>query len=189
MRKSCGWLAWAAIPSVVVIFLGGPASADCHGSGDTEGSGHKTVGAGTQDLSWNLSSRSTSVSSVTNSSMLTSVCLEARSDWITSSGHYDARASRNCRPGSSRSGTLTDPSGWGGRSVNGLQKAAGCEYNQATSPTTYSVCQYVVASIAGCGFPSDSARPWTAWSHAVFLRAQDGSLQFNNGGVVSDPNN
>ena len=105
---------------------------------------------------------------------------------MTTSGHYDARGARNCQPGTTRSGTITDPSGWSGRNVTGIQKAAGCTYNQ-TSPPSYSGCSHVPAS--GCTFPAESAGAWTHTSHAILLRAQDGTVNFNSGGVPSDFNN
>jgi hypothetical protein len=62
----------------------------------------------------------------------TNYCLEARVDWMTESGHYDAHASRNCAATGStaRTGTLLEPANWGGRTVTGLQKAAGYIYGQ-----------------------------------------------------------
>mgnify|MGYP000943592718 CR=1 FL=1 len=57
--------------------------------------------------------------------MPTTMCLDAIVDWMTVSGHYDARNARNCAPGTSRSGTITEPANWGNRDVTGLQKAAG----------------------------------------------------------------
>ena len=42
---------------------------------------------------------------------------------------------------------------------------------------------------SGCTFSAASARAWTHTSHAILLRAQNGTVDFNNGGVPSDANN
>lgn len=103
--------------------------------------------------------------------MSTAVCQDTRVDWMTTSGHYDARGARTCQVGSLRVGAIYDPAGWSARDVTGLQKAAGCVYNQG--PVTYSGCQYVSASASGCPFPT-TARVWTAKVHSILLRAQSG---------------
>ncbi len=170
-----------------VILLGATAaSADCHGNGVNSGNGYKFVGApgSQQTMTWSLPDRSTYVRSETGAAMSLSICLEARSDWMTQSGHYDARAARNCDDGSSVAGTWKEPSSWGGRAVTGLQKAAGCKYVQTADPS-YADCDYVEESVGGCPFQSGAARAWTASSHAMFLRRQNGQLESNNGGDVN----
>lgn len=114
--------------------------------------------------------------------MSTSVCLEAIVDWMTEAGHYDARASRNCMPASGRSGSRTEPSGWGGRDVTGLQKAAGCKYVQ-TEPPEYSNCEYLPHSEAGCSV--GDAHYWYTPGHAVWLRRENGETEYNDGGNVA----
>lgn len=179
MTRRLLWL----VSSALALVLGSATSAfaDCHGDGDNSGSGTTNVGPTTssQYLAWDLSDRKMTVRATNSDEVSTNYCLEARNDWITdgrvtSGGHYDARASRNCDAtgASVRGGTITEPSSWGGRNVKGLQKAAGCIYDQypAGDPTEYLGCVYVPESKSGCTFPQDSARPWTAMSHAVYLR-------------------
>ena len=121
--------------------------------------------------------------------MSTDICLDALVDWMTTSGHYDARDARNCKPGpnSYRSGSIIEPSDWGGRSVTGLQKAAGCKYIQTTSPSTYGTCDYAPETPAPCKFNTNDAHPWYTKGHAVWLRRQDGTIEFNDGGNVQSP--
>lgn len=158
---------------------------ECHGDGDNAGSGTTHVGAGgTQIMTWNLGDRTTYVSSDAGPGMSTDNCLEARSDWMTASGHYDARAARTCKPGGHREGTWIDPAGWAGRDVTGLQKAAGLVYHQ--SPPSYGDSDYVAASVSGCLFTGGAA--WNDYSHAMFLRRQNGDIETWNGGDPSDPN-
>lgn len=198
MTRRLVWL--VSIALTIVVGSASSAFADCHGDGDGDGSGTTNVGPTTssQYLAWSLSSRTMTVRAMNSDNVSTNYCLEARNDWITDGvitpgGHYDARASRNCdaTSNSTRGGTITEPSNWGGRTVRGLQKAAGCIYDQypAGDPPEYLGCVYVAASKDGCTFPQNSARAWTAMSHAVFLRREDGTTDYNDGGAVSSPDN
>jgi hypothetical protein len=103
---------------------------------------------------------------------------------MTTDNHYDARISRNCDATgtSNRGGAFqTEPSNWGGRTVTGLQKAAGCVYQQAGTPY-YSGCEYLAGSQAGC---EPSATAWNTYSHATFLRREDGTTPvYWDGGFV-----
>lgn len=178
---------------MVTIFLlsgAGTAFADCHGDGDDAGSGSTSVGSGYQSMAWNLGNKETYVSSRTLPEMSNQVCLEARSDWMTSglfAGHYDARAARNCDDDSNRGGSILETS-WGAN-VTGLQKAAGCKYRQDAEEPYYSNCDYVPESQSGCTFGANSARAWTAMSHAVLMRKQNGEIKWNDGGIATDPDN
>ncbi len=123
----------ALVPLAMLFLLTGAGSAfgDCHGDGDNAGSGTTSVGAGYQTMTWNLGDMVTYVSSNALPDMSNTVCLEARSDWMTSglfAGHYDARAARNCDNNSTRGGNIWEIA-WGAH-VSGLQKAAGCKYRQ-----------------------------------------------------------
>lgn len=167
----------------------GLALADCHGNGDDAGSGSSSVGAGYQSMAWNLAGMATYVSSRTLPDMSNSVCLEARSDWMTTglfAGHYDARAARNCDNDSTRGGHIYETA-WAAN-VSWLQKAAGCKFNQTSNPY-YSDCDYVSESQPGCPFVASSARSWTAKSHAVLMRTQAGENKWNDGGDPGDPDN
>lgn len=179
-----------------VIACEGAADADCQGDGDTSGSGTKYVGASgsEQHWSWNLSGRQIYVGSTTGSGMSTSVCLDAAADWMTKAGdgHYDARFARNCRPGSFYGGTFTEPSDFGGSSVTGLQKAAGCRYVQTANPY-YDDCAYDTESAVNpdtgsyCKF--SRALPWTSKCAGFFIRHEDGTVDINNGGDVNSCSN
>lgn len=166
------------------IAFGTTAQADCHTDGIDVGGAYTDVGQGTssQFMSWNKTSREVKVYSTASSGMSTEVCLDAIVDWMTVSGHYDNRTSRNCDPGSSRSGIRYEDSGWAGRTITGLQKAAGCRYVPGPS---YENCMYVPASESGC--PISSASFWYEKGHAVWLRRENGDVEYNNGGNEASP--
>jgi hypothetical protein len=178
------------LAAVVAMVLGSSASAlaDCHGIGTLSGAANANQGPGAsyQNLQWDRNARTATVWASNTDEVLPSYCLDAAVDWITAAGHYDARIARNCDDTgtSTRGGTVNEPSGWGGRTVNGLQKAAGCYYEQ-TSPPYYSLCEYVPGSAAGCYFSTATA--WNNYSHSTFLRRQDGSTQPWDGGLVQYP--
>lgn len=186
-------LAVVPLGLAVALLAGGPAFADCHGDGVNSGSGRKYVGAGTQFWEWSLANGESTTTSQSYSGMSYDLCLESRFDWETQSGHYDARATRMCGKPYSYGGVVGEPLSWGGRDVTGLQKAAGCKYLQtsppASSPPDYGDCEYDSDSETGCPFAANSAQAWNEKNHAVFLLRQDGTVEQNDGGVVSDPDN
>jgi hypothetical protein len=174
----------------LMVMSSGVAWADCHGNGDNYGAATVHMGGSNkyQYMYWNKADRLVRVVSKTSSGMSTDICLDAYMDWMTESGHYDARIARNCFPatGSYREsdsggdGYQPEPAGWGGRTVTGLQKAAGCKYLQ-TGSTSLGPCDYVepesVCDISG-------AHPWTSKTQRVWIRFQNGLIDYNNGGDV-----
>ena len=185
IRRGLTVLAAAVVAVVITATL---AWADCHGDGDNAGTGTKHVGANnsTQTMTWNLGDRTTYVWSEAGSGMSTDHCLEAQSDWETVAGHYDARAARTCKPGGHREGTYTEAASWSGRDVTGLQKAAGCIYQQYP-PDYLNSCDYVAESEDTSMCPFGAAFPWNDKTHAVYLRRENGDIEFNDGGDPSDP--
>jgi hypothetical protein len=160
-----------------------------HGNGPDSGSASTNLGPTTssQTITWNLGARQASAWATNSDGVSTSYGIDAITDWITADDHYDSRTARNCDAtgSSTRGGTRNEPSDWGTRDVNGLQKAAGCFYLQNTTPS-YSNCQYIQASIDGCTF--GAAKIWTHKSHEVWLRREDGTVDHNDGGFVQLPN-
>lgn len=182
--------------AITFILIGTTAAwADCHAStGDTSGSGSETIGAGSQSWSWNRLIGEAYVSGNANNGMDLDKCLDTFVDWMTTSGHYDARIARNCKPGGGRAGTITEPSSWGGRTISGLQKAGACKYFQDASPPGY----YQPTNPTLCGYDSESADEdghvcyigpagtWTSKCGAYFIRHEDGTIDFNDGNQVQD---
>jgi hypothetical protein len=52
---------------------------------------------------------------------------------------------------------------------------------------TYDSADYVAESAPGCPFPIQGGA-WNDYSHAMFLRRQNGDIETWNGGDPSDPN-
>lgn len=178
------------VPLVVVlsVWYSYPAFAECHGSvASNSGSGTTGVGptSSSQTMTWNYGDRRAAATAQNSDETETSYCIDATTDWLTSSGHYDARVARNCDATgvTIATGARPEPSGWGSRDVNGLQKAFSCFYNQTSTPGIYSGCVYLAAGLAGC--VHDGAQIWSHASHEVWLRRQDGTPEHNDGGVVS----
>jgi len=115
--------------------------------------------------------------------MSTDICLDAYVDWETTvgGGHYDRRQGRNCKPGSGFGGTITEPSNFNGRPVTGLQKAAGCRYEQVPS-AHLGTCDYDTEGESNCYF--SSALAWTSKCAATLVRHEDGTTDFEDGGDV-----
>lgn len=178
---------------VVTIGLAAPAFADCHGDGVNSGSTQTYVGVGIQRWEWSLANRRAYTRSESQPAMSYDLCLDAIFDWETQSNHYDSRVTRMCAKGRAHGGTVTEPAGWGGRTVTGLQKAAGCKYLQtsppAASPPDYAACDHDPDSETGCPITANAANAWNTLDHAVFLMRQDGQVEINPGGAVSDPDN
>jgi hypothetical protein len=187
--------------TVLLLVLGhGLAWADCHGDGDNSGSGTQHVGAAanTEHWTWDLSSREIFVQSDTSSLLNLDDCMDANVDWMTSTaggqpngGHYDSRTARDCKPSGFRQGTITEPSGFDGCDVTGLQKAAGCRYNQDTGNETG--CLYdgetAIDPDTGqfCHFNSDGL-VYGSLCHAIFIRYENGTSDFNGGSDVNTCN-
>ena len=182
-----------AIPFAAVMLTAGPALADCHGDGDDGGDGTATIGvSGSEQIGkWRLNQERVRVKATTGSGMNTDNCHDAAVDWMTTSGHYDNRIARNCRPGtlaesnSGGDGWWGEPSNWGGRTVTGLQKGAGLVYVEATE--SYKNSEYFSASEPNCPFGDGS--PFTAQSPVTFVkfiwRTGSGALYYNGGGDVA----
>lgn len=158
------WMS-ALVAAVATIVGEGDAVADCHVNGVDSGTSSTLAGpsGSYQSYQWSLAGRSAYTLSSTGPSIPTNKCVDARFDWMTTAGHYDARVSRNCRWSSSRGGTFAEPAGWAGVTVTGLQKAAGCVYTVGS--TTPTGCLYVSGSVPGCLF--SLLRGWTHPSQAV----------------------
>lgn len=167
-----------------LLMASASAHADCHSDGDDVGSGYTHAGAGSQFMSWNRLTRQVQVQSNAGSGMSTSVCLDAIVDWMTVEGHYDNRTARNCDPGSSRSALRTEPSNWAGRTITGLQRAVGCRYVQV-EPPEYQNCEYLPPSADGCEI--GAAHYWYTPGHAVWLRRENGEIEYNDGGNEASP--
>lgn len=158
-----------------VIGLGGIAAAVLPNSG----SGTTGVGGGAsyQNVDWNFGSRFVSTASRTGAGMPTTKCQDASYDWRTSDGtHHDARRSRVCQADTARVGNWTEVAGFSGRPVIGARIAGGCNWEQSTN--SYGICQALAGSVGDFGPGS----PWNAPSHSVYLRRQDGTVDYNPGG-------
>jgi hypothetical protein len=183
-------ITFAGTLAALILVPSGVAWADCHGNGDDVGGDTRHMGAPSsfQYMYWDKPGKRVRVVSNTDSGMNTNICLDAYLDWMTEENHYDARVARNCDPGSYREsdsggdGYQPEPSNWGGRTVTGLQKAAGCKYVQNTNPPSLGDCEYVepesVCNVFG-------AFAWTNKTHRVWLRAENGTIDYNNGGDVA----
>lgn len=169
-----------AMAGFVLFSSAGVAAADCYGDGVDSGSATKYKGAGTQTMQWSLSSKRSWVYSYTEDDMSTNVCLEAKFDWMTNGGHYDARVSRNCSLESVYGGSISDAPNFFGASVTGVQKSAGCRFVQSSSVYASDDCAYISDSVPGCKWIQHLS--WEDASHAVFLRKQNGDLEYNDGG-------
>jgi hypothetical protein len=89
------------------------------------------AGAGTQYVTWNVSTRKFRLMVTPGSGMSTDRCMDSMLDWQPSSGHYDSRVIRSCRPGHSNEtdpgadGYWIEPSDWDGANVNDTNKGFG----------------------------------------------------------------
>lgn len=174
----------------------GAAWADCHGN-SAHDNGYKYAFTGAvgseQDVFWELGGiyggRGVRVMSRAGASMSTDICLDSLFDWMTLSGHFDARVARNCAPDTER---VSDSGGdewqpdddWGNRTLTGIQKGAGCKYLQTTNPPSYGTTCYDV-TWAVCS--PTTASPWTALSQRVWVRHQDTTIDYNSGGDTDNP--
>lgn len=106
--------------ALVAFGLQVPAAADT-GNGSTIGYSNIGAGAGWAYANWNGTTNKMWVNATANS-LAGGWYQDGLFDWATSSGHYDARASRTCDSNSTMFGpTLTDYS-----QVTGLQKFGTC---------------------------------------------------------------
>lgn len=203
------WTRAASILGASAVLVGAPAAvafADCspHGNGVNSGSAYFSVGpsGSSQSSTWNLGNRTVYVGTITSSGMSTSRCHDMMFDWATDSGHYDARQVRNCDPGSqassqsSGSWPANEPSGWAGRDVNGLQKGAGCVYNQSSE--SFVECVQFPDRLPQCVFgngpgaspyPSNEndSRPIAEKKNFTryISRSENGTLTYNSGGNIA----
>lgn len=181
--------------ALAIVLGAGPAFADCHGNGVDSGSADASVGAqgSKQTVAWNLGNREVRVRSKTGDGLNAGKCLDAAFDWMTdgiTDGHYDARIARNCRPGTvvqsdaDGNGYWLEPSDWGNRKVTGIQKAAGCNYDESNESYGNS-CEYVAAGVDNCTFTK--AIPFASGDSGparIILRGNSGALFYNSGGDV-----
>jgi hypothetical protein len=176
-----------AIIGLVFILVGGVANADCHqgtssGSGTTyagpsAGSGYASRGYS----SWNKSGAQFYVKASRYAQPYGS-CETAWFDWGTGSGHFDARAARNCNDGWSARESVPggSESTTGGRTLLGMQKMGACYAPE----NSYGTCNTNSLSISGCtlatvnsSFPNNSTRAWVIHGN--------GTWDFYSGGTVS----
>lgn len=91
-----------------------------------------------QEMRWNLNTRRIKIKVKAASSLNTSTCIEGAVDWRTTSGHYDVRVVRVCRPGATEEtdpggdGRWQEPGNWDGRTVVGIRAATGSRISDST---------------------------------------------------------
>lgn len=129
---------------------------------------------------WTLSTKSVSPLSATFYNMASTHCETSWFDWGTQTGHYDARATRNCYRIASGSGagkTFTETN-TGGRTLLGMQKVGACygKENKAgtcvTNPASHCSLDQVNHE-----FPNSSTRVW--------IRNSNGTWTYHSGGDVA----
>lgn len=169
------------------------AFADCHTDGVNSGDDYAYVGpAGSSEHgAWDLQAKAVREDTYAGSGMSTSKCVDTYLDWATTIGHYDSRLTRVCQPGGHRvtdmggDGWAQEPSDWGGRTVTGLQKGAGCFYNQSTE--NFDICTNFPEHLPGCVYDlvydSFSLGDMT-WFTRYWVTHQDGTIDYNSGGLV-----
>lgn len=77
-----------------------------------------------------------------------------------------------------RVGSWTEVAGFSGRNVTQGRIAGGCNWEQSGSSGAYGICNALPGSEFGFGAGS----VWNALSHSVYLRRQDGTVDYNSGG-------
>lgn len=186
----------AAAFALTVTFASA-AFADCHADGVNSGDDVKYVGPGTssEEGAWDLGAKAVKEFTDADFGMSTSKCLDTYVDWATTSGHYDQRLTRVCQPGGWRltdqggDGWALEPSDWGGRTVTGLQKGAGCLYNQSTG--NFDDCSDFPEHLSGCVYDlvTDSfTLSYMKWFTRWWVTYQDGTIAYNSGGDVASNN-
>lgn len=139
---------------------------------------------------WDLTGRRVRLVASPDAAVPTYRCHDAWVDWATVSGHYDARLTRNCDPGSYREtdsggdGWEPEPSNWGGRNVTGIQKGAGCVHNQ--NSITFDTCAQYPQNLSTCSIGSDYTLTQMKNFVRYWIRYQDGTIGFNSGGKVQE---
>lgn len=110
-------------------------------------------------------------------------CADSWFDWSTASGHYDARLTRNCQPGSDRV-AASSTSGYqehlNSRELIGIQKLGGCVYyfqdgllHGCQQDPPYGMCDVSNSSVEENG---------NNYSTYTWLRYTDGSTSYFTGG-------
>lgn len=133
--------------------------------------------------SWDSSARTIYLESDAGSTLGSGHCADAWFDWQTAGGdHYDARLSRNCRPGTSRI-AASSYSGYqehnNSVTFTGVQKLSGCVYYQPPGDGRLHGCvqsAYAYNSVESVN-PSRPNNVTYFW-----VRLADGSLTYNTGG-------
>ena len=69
--------------------------------------------------------------------------------------------------------------------MTGLQKAAGCRYNQTTDPTSWSPCVFDPEGYNNCVL-NQPPPVWSSSCVASYLRRENGTTDVNDGGNVQD---
>jgi len=139
--------------------------------GEPSGSATVTQGpAGSSGtVTWNASTRTVTITTVAGT-LASGQCVTTWWDWLTSSGHYDARAVRVCRSGQQRTQT------WSGENsrVVGLQKLGVCygPDNQKGSCKTGPGAVSASGSPGFCNFTTGSS---TLKSNGSVLSCSGGS--------------
>lgn len=167
---------WFALGSTVAAF----------GALPLAGSGTTTIGGGngSQYQSWNYNTEYAYTSATAKTNMPTTECVDSSIDWNRTDGHYDARRTRVCKPGATYAGSVTEQSNFYGANVVGARIAGGCRYVQSGGAGDYVACQNQAGSVGSWG----QAVAWNALSHAVYLKRQNGTTDFNDGGFPQLPN-
>ena len=124
--------------------------------------------------------------------MSTDRCMDAMLDWQTTSGHYDGRIVRSCRPGGTATtdpggdGYWQEPSNWAGRTVIDMQKGGGARIDDDYLNGNFELYQW--DPFAGAG-GSYTVRARTCTDKFARVRAlyQDGHFASCNSDPA-DPN-
>jgi hypothetical protein len=173
--------------------------ADCHGNSPHDTGyedAHEGATSSAQYVSWELrgsgAGRGVRVESDASSGMSTDICLDAIFDWMTVDGHFDARVTRNCAPGwdriSDSGGDFWEPDNlWGPRTLTGIQKGAGCKYEQVSTSGHTAPWLGDCDNVTGHQCVPSTVAPWTDLAQRVWVRHQDTTIDYNSGGVPYDP--
>lgn len=172
-------LAWRRFSSVAlaVLFIAmigtGPASAIV-GSGSWTGHAPGEPSGAYGYADWNGSSNSVLLTAA-GGSLGSGSCETTYFDWGVPSGHFDARASRDCRAGATASRTWADAS-----AVTGMQKLGVC---YATVNTMGSCAEHPQREVSISTIPPafNSTNCTVSW----FIRYSTGATTYYNGGSAT----